>query len=172
MDPFRLEPAYKELIWGGRRLISEYGKPPAFECLAESWELSAHPQGGSVIASGPLEGVRFDDFVRRYPEQWGAGGARLDFPIMAKLIDTADRLSIQVHPDDAYARAVEGEADKTEMWVILDCEPDAFLYLGFEKRTSKAEVRRHIADGTLPDILRKVPVKPGDVYYMVGPLGY
>lgn len=167
MLPFKLIPAYKDYIWGGTRLKTEYGKSTDLDILAESWELSAHPDGSSVIATGELAGTRFDDFVSRFPRLCGTAGAGHDrFPILIKFIDSNAALSIQVHPGDDYGWRTEGEPGKTEMWVVLDCRPDAFLYFGLQHPLEREEFARRIADGTLTDVLQQVPVHPGDVFFI------
>ena len=105
MLPFLLNPAYKDYIWGGVKLRNQFGKDgPA--PLAESWELSAHPDGDAVIASGPLAGTRFSAFIKDNPAALGSRCPAGDFPVMVKLIDAAQNLSVQVHPDDAYGMRV------------------------------------------------------------------
>ena len=154
---FKLTPAVKDYIWGGTRLHTRYGKPMPGERLAESWEISCHPDGPCIIASGPQAGISFAEY-------WEEGHTE-DFPILVKLIDAAEPLSVQVHPDDAYAARL-GEHGKTEMWLILDAGPDSSLYYGLEHAISQEELAQRIADGSLPEVLRSVPVKPGDVFYI------
>ena len=167
MQPFRLTPACKDYLWGGTRLKTAYGKRTALPVLAESWELSAHPDGDGVIACGEYAGTPFSRFAAEHPEALGknCAGAK-EFPILLKLIDAAQFLSIQVHPDDGYARRVEGGQGKTEMWYIVDCEPDAFLYFGFEREISAEEMRRRIADHTITEVLHRAPVHRGDVFFI------
>lgn len=114
-----------------------------------------------MIASGPLAGTRFSAFIKDNPAALGSRCPAGDFPVMVKLIDAAQNLSVQVHPDDAYGMRVEGERGKTEMWYILDCEPGAFLYFGFEREISADEARRRIADNTITEVLHKAPVHRG-----------
>jgi mannose-6-phosphate isomerase len=167
VPPFKLTPAFKDYIWGGEYLKKHYNKQTDLPIVAESWELSSHPDGQSIIASGKFTGVPFGEFVRKFPELIFANGeANQEFPILIKLIDAKDKLSIQVHPNDDYARQIEGESGKTEAWVILDCDKDAFVYLGFEKSMTTAEVQQHIHGNTLPDTLHKRHIKPGDVIFI------
>lgn len=167
MQPFRLTPACKDYLWGGTRLKTAYGKRTALPVLAESWELSAHPDGDGVIACGEFAGTPFSRFAAEHPEALGGNcaGAK-EFPILIKLIDAAQFLSIQVHPDDDYARRVEGGRGKTEMWYVVNCEPDAFLYFGFEREISAEEMRRRIANHTITEALHKAPVHKGDVFFI------
>lgn len=167
MQPFKLIPAYKDYLWGGTKLKEQFNKQSPLKIVAESWELSAHPDGPSVIANGPLTGTDFGTFVQTHPEEWSAeAAADTPFPILVKFIDAAQSLSIQVHPNDEYAWRVEGEPGKTEVWIILDAEEDAFLYLGFEREISKEEFRQHIQQNTLLEVLHKHPVKKGDVVFI------
>ena len=167
MQPFRLTPACKDYLWGGTRLKTAYGKRTALPVLAQSWELSAHPAGDAVIACGEFAGTPFSRFAAEHPEALGGNcaGAK-EFPILIKLIDAAQFLSIQVHPDDDYARRVEGGRGKTEMWYVVNCEPDAFLYFGFEREISAEEMRRRIANHTITEALHKAPVHKGDVFFI------
>lgn len=167
-EPIRLRPAFKDYIWGGTRLKTEYNKQSDLDVLAESWELSTHPDGESTVASGPHAGLRLSALIDLCGREiLGSNAARFaDFPILIKLIDAKDNLSIQVHPDDAYAQAHTGGYGKTEMWYILDCAPGASLYYGFNQPLTKAQLRSHIADNTLLSVLRQVPVKKGDVFFI------
>ena len=114
-QPVKLMPACKEAIWGGHRLKTEYGKESELSVIAETWEVSCHPQGESIVASGPRKGISLREYLCLLgPDSAGKGLEGKEFPILVKLIDAADRLSVQVHPDDAYARRVEGQFGKNE----------------------------------------------------------
>lgn len=168
MYPLLLKPALKSYIWGGTRLIEEFGKHAEFEKIAESWELSCHKDGCNVIANGTYKDVSFPEYIRQ--EGSGVLGTRAGkferFPVLIKLIDAKDRLSIQVHPDDQYAMKYEGEYGKTEMWYIVDCEPDASLIYGFKSQISKEEFKERIENGSLLEVCNQVPVKKGDVFFI------
>lgn len=167
MLPFKLEPAYKDYIWGGNKLKTDYNKKTELPIVAESWELSARPDASSVIADGELAGMPFSEFYRRYPQLCGTDAAGSPvFPVLIKLIDAKESLSVQVHPDDRYAIAKEHDLGKTEMWVVLDCEEGASLYYGFERPVDKATYQNALQNGTLTELLRAVPVKRGDVFYI------
>lgn len=167
MKPFKLTSAFKDYLWGGTRLKEEFGKKTDMNPLAESWELSAHPDGMCVIETGENRGKRFAEFIAENPQAVGASFKKGDdFPLLIKLIDAAQKLSIQVHPNDDYAARVEKGFGKTEMWYILDCKPEAFLYFGFEHEISAEEFERRIADNTITDVLHKAPVKKGDVFFI------
>ena len=167
MRPFLLKPPIKDYIWGGTRLRDEYGKESELERLAESWELSCHKDGGSIIDSGEFAGMPLTDFVNEHPEVLGSNCSRFEyFPVLIKLIDAKDNLSVQVHPDDAYAKRVEGEYGKTEMWYIVDCDEGAQLIYGFKDKISREDFRKAIEENTLLDCVNSVPVKKGDVFFI------
>lgn len=164
--PMKLKPASKDYLWGGERLKKEYNKTADCTPLAESWELSCHKDGPSVIASGSDEGRTLPEYMEAHPGCIGTKHKGGVFPVLIKLIDAAKPLSVQVHPNDEYAQRVEGEPGKTEMWYVVDAVPGAELYYGFKQETSREEAERRIADGTLTEILNAVPVKKGDVFFI------
>ncbi len=167
MNPFSLVPVFKDYLWGGTKLRTQFNKRTDMSPLAESWELAAHPDGDCRIADGPFAGVALSQFLRQFPESMGSGrAAEGELSVLIKLIDAREPLSIQVHPDDGYAMRMEGSAGKTEMWYVLDREPGAFLYCGFERDVSREELARRIEDGTVTEVLRKMSVEPGDVFFM------
>ncbi len=132
--------------------------------IGESWELSAHPDGQSVIASGTFAGMYFGEFIEKYGEEvvcWKSSS--LDrFPVLIKFIDAKNALSIQIHPDDDYALENENEFGKNEMWYVVDCEPGAYLYRGLKQDSSKEEIRERIENNTITEILNKIEVHKGD----------
>lgn len=166
MSILKLSPACKSYLWGGTKLAGRCAGSPATLPVAESWELSCHPDGPSVIAGGEGAGMT----LAAYVEQKGAAvlGENCrglpEFPILVKLIDAKEALSVQVHPNDAYAFAHEGQQGKTEMWYVIGCEPGAFLYIGFNRPVARPEVERAIEEGRLEALLQKVPVQPGDAF--------
>ena len=165
--PLFLEPSFKNYLWGGMRLKTDFNKQTGLVPLAESWELSCHKDGQSRIANGEFTGVLLWDFLSSHPNAMGTKATSYAyFPLLIKLIDAKDNLSVQVHPDNAYALQNEGESGKTELWYIVDCEEGASLFYGFARAVSKDEFRRHIEDETLPEILNRVPVHKGDVFYI------
>ncbi|NCB33712.1 MAG: mannose-6-phosphate isomerase [Erysipelotrichia bacterium] len=156
----RIEPAYKDYLWGGKQLEKYYNKTDSgLDIIAESWELSTHPDGQSRI-----ENENLLEYVKKHPEVLGTACAISDIPILIKYIDARQDLSIQVHPDDEYARRVEHDNGKTEMWYIIDAAPEACLYLGVNQKMSKEEFRKHIEDNTVCEVLNKVHVKAGECY--------
>lgn len=168
MSILKLKPSCKDYIWGGQRLAKEYGIEYDKEILAESWELSCHPDGPSTIINGPFAGKT----LRQYIEEQGKAvlgkncGRFEDFPILIKFIDAADNLSIQVHPDNQYALQNEGQYGKTEVWYVLDAGKDAFLYYGFQEEISKEEFAQRIREDTLLEVLHAAPVQKGDVFFI------
>lgn len=166
--PMKLRAACKDYIWGGTRLRSEYHQQSSAEKIAESWMLSSHPDGPSTIVNGEYAGMTLPEYFQKAGR--GAFGSDCDrfpdFPVLVKLIDAKDRLSIQVHPDDAYARAHGGRFGKTEMWYIIDCEPGASLYYGFDHAIPKEEFRRRIENNTLEEVLNRAEVRRGDVFFI------
>lgn len=167
MKPFELIPPVKDYIWGGTRLRDEYGKKSSADKLAESWELSCHKDGQSIIAHGEYCGRTLSSYLEENPSALGTACARFEaFPVLIKLIDAKDRLSVQVHPDDEYAMSAEGEYGKTEMWYIVDCDDDAELIYGFREELTKDEFRRAIEENTLLDKVQRVRVKKGDVFFI------
>ena len=163
-DIIRLEPAFKDNLWGGTKLRTVFGKKCDYDVIGESWELSAHPDGQSAIASGIFTGMYFGEFIEKYGHDVvGWKSSSLDrFPVLIKFIDAKKALSIQIHPDDDYALEIENEFGKNEMWYVVDCEPGAFLYCGLKKDSSKEEIRERIENNTITDILNKIEVHKGD----------
>jgi len=162
---FKLKPAIKDYIWGGTRLRDEFGKTSDGERLAESWELSCHPDGLSVIDGGKFGGMTLADYLAENPEDMGTKGMTCErFPIMIKLIDARENLSVQVHPNDEYAMEHEGESGKNEMWYVVDCESDSSIIYGFKEEITKAEFRQAIEENTLLDKVNVVPVQKGDIF--------
>lgn len=169
IDPIvKLSSAFKDYLWGGTKLRDIYHKPCDFDIIAESWELSAHPDGTSVIATGQYKGMLFTEYLEKIG--LSALGTKYDankeFPLLIKLIDAKQNLSVQVHPDDVYALQHENGYGKTEMWYVIDAEPGAGLYVGFNRDVSKEEVAQRIKDNTIMEVLDFHPTKPGDVFFI------
>jgi len=186
-------PVLKRMRWGGRRLETVLGKPIGEESdYAESWEVSCHPDGLSVIRGGPFDGRTLQALVEEHPEAvLGPRRVRSDrlqpvkgpaeaghyehpahrrgdeFPLLIKLLDAGDRLSVQVHPDDEQAAAFQpGENGKTEAWVILDAAPHSLLFAGLKPGVDRDRFRESIADGTVAESLHSFRVSPGDCVYV------
>lgn len=166
--PFLLKPAGKDYLWGGHRLKDDFSKEIDMEPLAETWECSTHPDGPSIVASGAHKGMLLTEVLKEYPEYMGThpktdGG----LPILIKFIDAKQDLSVQVHPDDEYARKYEhGSLGKTEMWYVLDATKDAKLVYGFYHDISKEKLKKSLEEGTVERYLQKVKVKKDDLFYI------
>ncbi len=168
MYPIKLTPAFKDYLWGGTRLRDDFGKDCDYDKVAESWELSCHKDGASVVANGEHAGKTLAQYIETEGKAvLGTNCGRFEqFPILIKLIDAKDNLSVQVHPNNEYAQRVEGEYGKTEMWYIVDCDEGAELLYGFKKDVTKEEFAARIKDNTLLEITQSVPVKKGDVFFI------
>lgn len=164
----KLVPEFKDYIWGGTKLKTDYGKKSDLERLAESWELSTHKDGASVIANGPYQGKTLLTYIKEQGKKvLGSHAPREEeLSILIKLIDAKDRLSVQVHPTDAYALKNEGDFGKTEMWYVLDASEGAKLVYGFTKDLTKEAFRHYIETSTLSDVLNYVEVKKGDAFFI------
>ncbi len=164
--PFLLSPCGKDYLWGGNRLNEEFHKKIDMVPLAETWECSVHPDGVTTIATGEYKGRLLTDVLKEHPEFLGSH-PRDGLPILVKLIDASQKLSIQVHPTDEYANRYEnGENGKTEMWYVLDAEPGAELIFGCNKDMEPDEMRTYLACGKIEKYLRKVSVKKDDVFFI------
>ena len=165
--PFILEPYVSETIWGGRRLIDEYGIVTEKSNAAEGWMLSCHESGLCRIANGELKGRTLREVYLDNPEICGKNAGRFDdFPILIKFIDARDDLSIQVHPTDEYCKKTGKGQSKTECWYVLDTAPGAALILGFREKIGSEEFRRLIEEGRLTDAVEKYDVKKGDFFFI------
>lgn len=156
-----LDPVCKHNIWGGSRLREEFGYPEEGDDIGECWGISAHPNGDGTVRNGAFAGMKLSEIWEKHPEFFG----NLDydrFPLLTKIIDARDDLSIQVHPDDDYAKANEnGSFGKTECWYVMDCPKDAKLVIGHHANT-KEELTEMIRQGSWKELIREIPVKKGD----------
>lgn len=168
MKILKLTPAIKDYIWGGTRLSKEFDYVTFTDRQAEAWVLSCHSAGENIVENGEFKGRTLSDVLKN--EGKGYLGKNCEkfgeFPILIKLIDALDNLSVQVHPDDEYALRVEGEYGKTEAWYIVDCDEGAEIIYGFKKDISKEEFRKSIENNTLLDYVNRVKVKKGDIYFI------
>lgn len=148
--------------------MTEFGKEFSGDKLAETWELSCHPDGPSIVANGEYAGATLNEYILMEGKKvTGTKSRKYDqFPLLIKFIDAKEELSIQVHPNDAFALENEGQYGKTEMWYIVDCEEGASLYYGFSKEISREEFVKRIEDKTLLEVLNKVEVQKGDVLFI------
>ncbi|NLX77725.1 MAG: class I mannose-6-phosphate isomerase [Clostridiaceae bacterium] len=161
--PLKFKPVFKDYIWGGRNL-SRFGKNLPDGIVAESWELACHPDGMSIVENGAFKGRKLKSLLEQFGDRiiGDSAGNNTDFPIMIKLIDANDKLSVQVHPDDEYARAHEGDNGKNEMWYILDAKPGAKLIYGLKPGVDRAQFEAAVKENRLEDCLNYINVKPGD----------
>ena len=166
--PFLLRPAGKDYLWGGKRLKDDFTKDLPTTPLAETWECSTHPEGYSVAVSGDFSGKTLADILQNNPDYLGEHpSTKGELPLLIKLIDAKENLSVQVHPNDEYAGLYEnGQNGKSEMWYVLDATKDAELIYGVNKTVGEAELRRSITDGSIEDFLQYVPVKKGNVFFV------
>lgn len=166
--PMLLKPVSKEIIWGGHRLKSEYGKTAPFDNIAESWELTVRDDGMNIIANGEYTGMPLDEYIGYEKEKiLGKNSLKYDrFPLLIKFIDAGDNLSVQVHPDNKYALKNEGEFGKTEMWYIIDADPGSKLVYGLKKDCSIEKFARAIQNDNVEDSLNYIEVKKGDVFFI------
>ena len=164
MAILKLKPACKDYIWGGRRLMEEFGVDCDKKILAEAWILSCHSDGLSTIDNGE----NLADYIKRHGAEilgTNCNGFK-DFPILIKLIDARENLSVQVHPSDDYALIHENQLGKNEMWYILDADENSLLYCGFKKKISRDEFIARIKDNSLVEVLNAVPARRGDVIFI------
>jgi len=167
-EPFLLRPAYKDYLWGGDRLKKEFNKKTDIKPLAESWECSVHPDGESVISGGRFDKRTLKSVLDDNPDYMGTHPDKdFGFPILIKLIDAKEDLSLQVHPNDEYAYTHENkEHGKAEMWYVLDAKKDARLIYGFNHDTSEKCLRDALKKGIIERYLNKVEVQKDDVFFV------
>lgn len=168
MSVLKLIPTCKDYLWGGHRLVDEYGIEYDGDVCAEAWVLSCHSDGPSVIENGPFKGKTLSQYIEESgTEVLGTHCRRFrEFPVLTKFIDAKENLSVQVHPGNDFALQNEGQYGKTEMWYVLDAEEGAFLYYGFNRELSKEEFARRIAEDSLLEVLNAVPVRKGDALFI------
>lgn len=168
MEILSLYPTLKETIWGGRMLIDDYGFETDKDNAAEAWLLSCHKDGPSYVIDGEYKGKTLAEVIEAEGKKvLGTNNADIhDFPVLIKIIDARDKLSVQVHPDDKYAREFENENGKTEAWYVLSCDEGASLIYGVNHNMTKEEFAAAIENGTLLDDVNIVKVKKGDVVFI------
>lgn len=165
-EPLFFEPVIKENVWGGERLVTEFHYLPSGKGLGECWGISAHLHGDCVIAEGPYKGETLSALYEKHRELFG-GLKSPEFPLLIKIIDAKDKLSIQVHPDDSYAKEHEnGSLGKTECWYVMDCPEGAELVIGHNAK-SRQELADMVHAGKYEELIRRIPVKKGDFVQIV-----
>lgn len=168
--PFKFRPILKERIWGGTKLRDVFSKPIPNEITGESWEVSAVKGDISVVANGELAGKDLQQILEEQPQ--ALLGRRIyerfgkEFPILIKFIDAREDLSIQVHPNDELAQKRHNSFGKTEMWYVMDADPEAKLIVGFNKSVTKQEYQEHLDNGTLIEIMNYEPVREGSTFFI------
>ncbi|MGJ7035725.1 mannose-6-phosphate isomerase [Anoxybacillus eryuanensis] len=163
--PLFFAPVFQERIWGGNRLREQFGYDIPSERTGECWAISAHPNGQTTVINGPFQGKMLGELWNDHPELFGHFPADR-FPLLTKILDANADLSVQVHPSDEYARTYEhGELGKTECWYIIDCKEGAELIYGHHAKT-KEELRQMMEEGQWHELLRKIPIRPGDFFYV------
>jgi mannose-6-phosphate isomerase len=168
MYPFKLGPIFKQRIWGGQKLREVFDKDiSADEKIGESWELSDLPEDKSIILNGELAGRTIGAAISKYPEEiTGKASFSGQFPLLIKLLDAEQALSVQVHPDaEACQRMGRGDP-KTECWFIVSAKPDSVLYKGFKNPVTKKDFEDAIKNGTANELLETVPVKAGECHFL------
>jgi mannose-6-phosphate isomerase len=167
--PLIFQPIFKDRIWGGRELERLYAKPiPTSTPIGESWEVSDRPGDASVIINGAFSGKNLRWLMAQHgAEVLGQAKAAAEgrFPLLCKILDARERLSLQVHPPASRAAELKGEP-KTEMWYIADAAPNACLYVGLKRGVTRAEFEQRIADGRVADCFHRLPVQAGDTMFL------
>ena len=160
----KMIPSVKSYLWGGTRLMRDYGKSGA-EMISETWECSVHPDGLSIVGNGIFSGKTLAEVLKVNPEYTGTENNGT-FPVLVKLIDAEKDLSVQVHPDDLYAHTHENQKGKSELWYVLEADENAEIIYGFEENVSYDTVRRSAYDGSITGLLHREQVRKGDIFYI------
>ena len=166
MSLVRFKSAYKDYIWGGTKLNNKYNKNSGFKKTAESWELSVHPDGESVISGGKFDGMKLSEYICLNPNVLGTNRRLDELPILIKLIDAEDSLSVQVHPDDEMALRLENQNGKTEMWYVVEADEGSQIVYGVKEDITKEQLKEAISSNTVENILNSVNSKKGDVFFV------
>lgn len=167
--PLQFKAEMKERIWGGRAL-EDFGLALPPGAIGEGWMISDHPNGITRVMNGPLQGLGLDQVREKYGKEWfgthGSAASNGRFPLLIKLLDCNDNLSVQVHPTDDYIGLPQGESGKTEMWYILSAKPDAKIIYGLKENMDAKAMSRAMEEGLVMDTLHEVSVKAGDAFYI------
>ncbi len=166
-SPLTFEPIFMERVWGGRRLESEFGKRlPADTRVGESWEIVDRPEAQSIVANGPLKGKTLHElWTERRKEIFGDLSDAPRFPLLIKLLDAAEKLSLQVHPPKNVASKLGGEP-KTEFWYVAAADPEAELFVGLKEAMTAQRFKEAINQGTIASWVHRIPVKAGDAMFL------
>lgn len=168
--PLQFQPVYKKAIWGGRKFEELFGRKIPEGRIAESWEVVCRHDEMSIVSNGALEGIPFSSLIEQYGENiLGSSiykGHRLNFPLLLKLIDANDRLSVQVHPDDNYAGIHHNDSGKNELWYIIDSKPGAKIIYGFSRDVSKEEFLNSVRENRMESFLNVIPAVRGEALFI------
>ncbi|MEK4661851.1 type I phosphomannose isomerase catalytic subunit [Priestia sp. FSL H7-0729] len=167
--PLKFQPEFKERVWGGRAL-EQFGLTPPEGHIGEGWMIADHPNGTTKVLNGALAGKGLDEVREQLGTEWlgtkGVSEKGGRFPLLIKLLDCNDDLSVQVHPTDEYEALPPGELGKTEMWYVLDAKPGAHIIYGLNEGVDRATLKEALENGTVMDTLRQVPVEAGDTFFI------
>ncbi|MDR0267362.1 type I phosphomannose isomerase catalytic subunit [Paenibacillus sp.] len=167
--PLQFQPEFKERVWGGRAL-EQFGLTPPEGHIGEGWMIADHPNGTTSVVNGELAGKGLDQIREELGKEWfgskGFSEKNGRFPLLIKLLDCNDNLSVQVHPTDDYEGLPKGELGKTEMWYVLDAKPGAKIIYGLNGGVTRESMKAALENGSVMDTLREVPVEAGDTFYI------
>lgn len=168
--PLKFDPIYKQIIWGGTNISKHFHRGIVLDGVAESWELCCREEGTSIVSSGTLKGMSLQDVINKYKDELLGEKTFLafgtHFPLLIKIIDATENLSVQVHPDDTYA-TINGENNgKNELWYILNAKNNSELVYGVDSNETKAGFSKAISEGKTVEALNFVDIKAGDVFFV------
>ncbi|MEK5057822.1 mannose-6-phosphate isomerase [Paenibacillus sp. FSL H7-0326] len=167
--PLQFEPEFKERVWGGRAL-EQFGLSLPEGHIGEGWMIADHPNGTTKVMNGELAGTGLDEIREQYGKSWlgtkGVSEKGGRFPLLIKLLDCNDDLSVQVHPTDDYEGLPKGELGKTEMWYVLDAKPGAKIIYGLKEQVTYDQLRSALNNGTVMDTLQEISVEAGDSFFI------
>ena len=167
--PLFFTPLYKEKIWGGQQIKEHFNRRIESDHIGESWEIAAHPHGTNTVNNGHLKGEKLTDLIKKFGEKILGNKVAYqpdNFPLLIKFLDIDRKISVQVHPDNAYARRADQEDGKTEMWYIIKAKAGARLNYGLLPGTTREELAQAVAENRVEDYLNYVEVKSGDTFYI------
>ena len=166
--PLKLTYIAKSAIWGGKKLMNDWGKESADDIIAETWELSVRRNEMARVTNGEASGMTLAEYIDACGADCVSPEHSTDkpFPLLIKFIDAADHLSVQVHPDDEYAASVESDVGKTEMWYIVDAEPGAHIVCGLAEGVGRDELAAAVSEGRTGEAMRYIPVSAGESYFI------
>ncbi len=166
--PLKLKPDFKERIWGGQRLKSFFGKDlPQGKKIGESWELADLPNGKCTIENGKFAGKTLGELANKFPKEiTGNENFTGAFPLLIKLLDAQDILSVQVHPDEEACKRMGKGEPKTECWYVIHSEPGAYIYKGLKEGVNPDQLKQAIEEGKVQECIKKVEVNPGECHFL------